>query len=69
MMPVGLEWETDTGRLLVHDQDLDAVIAVDPATGNREETVLSFSPASVEDERRVIDQHRRIQYIVFKETP
>jgi len=65
--PVGLEWESGTGRLLVHDQGLDAVIAVDPFTGNRSETVYPYSPASIEEERRVRDDSIGVEYIVFKE--
>ena len=66
--PVCLEWEPGTGRLLVHDAGLDAVIAVDPATGSRSGTLIPFSPASVEEERRVRDDSIGVEYIVFRET-
>ena len=64
--PVGLEWETGTGRLLVHDRGLDAVLAVDLLTGDRVLTLVPFSPASPEEERRTVDASAGIEYVVIR---
>ena len=64
--PVGLEWESGAGRLLVHDRGLDAVLAVDLITGDRVLTLLPFSPASPEEERRTVDAAAGVAYVVIR---
>jgi hypothetical protein len=64
--PVGLEWDGGSGRLLVHDEGLDAVLAVDVVTGDRFLTLLPFSPASAAEERRDVDDASGDEYVVVK---
>lgn len=65
-LPVGLEWDGGSGRLLVHDGGHAVAIAVDVASGDRTESLLPFAPQSTEEERRIIDALEGVEYIVFR---